>query len=142
MICEITNLVKEVTVGRIMVMMMIKDKLNWLFAICFSSVQSLSCVFKVGSPCSPRKSRVFSNITLQKDQFFLFSIELWLFYNNRVNQLCVYIYPLPFELPSRPSISPSLVVNKLNFHNNLKNNFFSWIVQPVCNQWWHIAFDL
>ena len=77
LICEITNLVKEVTVGRIMVMMMIKDKLNWILAICFSSVQSLSCVFKVGSPCSPRNSQE-SSLTSQfkRINYFFFSIEV------------------------------------------------------------------
>ena len=37
-----------------------------------------------------------------------FQITLWCFLlYNKVNQLCVYIYPLPFEPPSHPPCSSS-----------------------------------
>ena len=49
----------------------------------------------VGSPCSPRDSQEFSNITIQKHQFF--SIQLSLHYNS-------HIHTWPLESLLRPII--------------------------------------
>ena len=55
--------------------------------------------------------------------------------------MCIH-NPSLLNFPSTSASHPSWLSINSYFHNDLKNEFFSWIVQPVCNQWWHIAFGL